>query len=271
MANFYNFVFFKQLVIFEFVLCVIEQELHIRKIFRRSFKTWTDILFKPLFSFLKFFLGKYLCTSLFALVLYLHEQNFANFIESSFGREFVIVANNVVASAKYLSKLISRKGLCFGKNVLYFFIIQCFFGSGYGNDLDQFFRQVVLVNVKVFCFLLVGRYKEACTCPRGIVVALVVIFFSNTNIFSLTLNNNKCSLTLVFVLFGSPNNNIGTCFSLAALRVINFNLLRHLVKRITIFVYEFDYIFLANFLFRSFDMIRSRQRAIDFSAISCYF
>lgn len=42
---------------------------------------------------------------------------------------------NVMASAKNLCKIISRKCFSFGKNIFYFFIIQCFFSGRNSNNL----------------------------------------------------------------------------------------------------------------------------------------
>ena len=47
----------------------------------------------------------------------------------------IIMKINVMASAKNLCKIISRKCFSFGKNIFYFFIIQCFFSGRNSNNL----------------------------------------------------------------------------------------------------------------------------------------
>ena len=54
---------------------------------------------------------------------------------------------------------------------------------------------------KQFCFFFVSGYKETCTSPRSIIVSLIIIFFTNTNIFRFTFNNNKSGFAFDFILF----------------------------------------------------------------------
>lgn len=63
------------------------------------------------FFFYKLIFRKNFCTTLLTFVFDFHKENFADFIKCSFGRKLIIITNNVMASAKNLCKIISRK--CF--------------------------------------------------------------------------------------------------------------------------------------------------------------
>lgn len=56
--------------------------------------------------------------------------------------------------------------------------------------------------------------------PRCVIKPLIIILNAYLYIFCLAFDNDKRSLLIVFVFLTFPDNNISTCLSLPALRII---------------------------------------------------